>query len=153
MSTTSNTCFICDKVIETDRLEKEPNTLFCMDHARKRPCQKCDREIEGERITSVPETLYCAAHAVKDRACQVCDQLIEYVRRESVPESGLCQTHAEVAKKYGGEFKREVRQVKLGKPGISGGKGSDIETKRTINREAIAKAREEYLKSRGYKDL
>jgi RNA polymerase-binding transcription factor DksA len=153
MSTASNTCFICDKIIETDRLEKVPNTLFCADHARKRSCQRCDKEIEAGRITSFPETLYCAAHVVNDRACQICDQLIEYWRREAVPESSLCQAHAEAAKKHGGEFKREVMQLKLGKPGISGGKGSDIETARSINREAIAKAREEYLKSRGYTDL
>lgn len=153
MSTASNTCFICDKIIDTDRLEKVPKTLFCAEHARKRTCQKCDQEIEAERISSFPETLYCAAHAVKDRACQICDQLIEYWRREAVPESSLCQAHAETAKKYGGEFKRENRQKKLGKPGIAGGKSSELQTERTINREAIAKAREEYLQSRGYKDL
>jgi hypothetical protein len=99
-----------------------------------------------------PETLYCATHALKDRACQICNQVIEYHRREALSESGLCQEHATMAKKYGGEFKREVRQVKLGKPGIGGGKSSDFETERNVNKEAIAKVREEFLKSQGYKD-
>jgi hypothetical protein len=58
-----------------------------------------------------------------------------------------------MANKYGGEFIREVQQVKLGKPGIAGGKSSDIKTERTINKEAIARVREEYLRSQGYKSL
>jgi RNA polymerase-binding transcription factor DksA len=153
MSTATNTCFICDKVIEFERLDKVPHTLFCALHARKRPCQSCDKEIEAERIANFPDTLYCMTHALKDRACQICDRSIEYVRREAIPESSLCQEHGMMAKKYGGEFKREVMRVKLGKVGITGGRNSDIETEMKTNKEAIARTREEYLKSQGYKDV
>jgi RNA polymerase-binding transcription factor DksA len=153
MSTTSSPCVICDRAIEPERLEQTPNTLFCAEHARKRPCETCANEIEAERVRDFPETLYCAAHAPKGMACQICGRLIEYERREVVPESSLCQEHAAAVKKYGGEFRRRVKRVKLGKPGIAGGKSSDIETATELNKEAIARVREEYLKSQGYKAL
>jgi hypothetical protein len=155
MSTANRTCLICDQPIEPERLEAMPNTYFCAGHARERRCQHpaCGSEVEAERVVNLPETLYCAAHAPKERGCRVCLRPIEDRRREAAPESGLCEEHFARAKRYGGEFKRVVERKKLGKPGISGGKGGDIETNLEVNTEAIGKLREEYLKGQGYKDL
>lgn len=155
MSTANTSCFICDTAIEPERLKATPNTYFCAEHARARPCQRpgCSNEVDNERIANFPETLYCSAHAPEGKGCEVCQCPIEYQRREAVPESRLCDSHAEIAKKFGGEFKRVVKQVNLGKSGISGGKSRDIETDRELNREVIGQVREEYLKSQGYNDL
>lgn len=155
MSTAKSSCLICDRAIESERLGVTPNTYFCAEHARTRPCQHpaCSNEVEAERVVNLPETIYCGVHAPRDKGCRVCLRPIEYWRREAVPESGLCDEHATMANKYGGEFGREVKQVNLGKSGISGGKSRDLETNKKVNTEAISKVREDYLKSRGYKDL
>lgn len=155
MSSATPTCLVCGKGIEPERLVVAPKTDFCAEHALARPCQEsgCGNEVEAERIEAFPETYYCATHAPKDRGCEVCQRPIEYQRREAVPESRLCDEHAAAAVKHGGEFKRVVKQVNLGKTGISGGKSRDIETEREVNREVIDKVREEYLKSQGYEDL
>lgn len=81
---------------------------------------------------------------VRVRVCEICKQAIEEERAELIPDTRLCVEHANMADKYGGEFRLTAEQERTSKKTSLKVNYGGITTQRKRNQRAIDRLRDEW---------